>query len=430
MLEYLIFKKFRKNRSKSDPTNQSPAPTSTADAEQAGNESLTPLLAPQDEQFLAGVINHPDISVERSAEAENINDIFCGKPETGPVATAAATTTDAQPPVLETAPVASHPVPVSDGDWIEELKAKWGYLEALGSVSVTRLGQTMRKSKDKGKSKEKAEGLEAEGLEAEGLEDTQSIPATPTGVSTSGTATPTTTAAEPEIIREDKELTEILDRLDFAASHGRVLSSPSASLKPLINQFTQIIKDILTGVPTAYDDLVSLFDSSSSVLEKTYSSLPTYLKQLIAALPDKLTPEVLRTLAAASPALADAASGAAGLGLKDMVTHPGVLTGLLRAVVDVLRTRFPMLLGGGVAVGLGVFVLFFGLWYIYKRGKETREEREERERMQQFGVQRIKSVKELEKEKKAQEKEEKRRQREREKAEKQKTGGTKKRWWN
>lgn len=132
-------------------------------------------------------------------------------------------------------------------------------------------------------------------------------------------------------------------------------------------------------------------------MEKTYSSLPNFIKQIIQTIPDKMTPAVLRTLAATSPATA---SVAGKLGLKEMVTTPGLLVELLKSIAQVLKTRFPSLLGGGVAVGLAVFILFFVLWYCYKRGKETREEREEGERMEVFGVERIETKKELEKKKK------------------------------
>ena len=130
-------------------------------------------------------------------------------------------------------------------------------------------------------------------------------------------------------------------------------------------------------MPTAYNDLVSLFDSSSTFIEKTYNSLPGFLQQLIASLPDKLTPEVIRTLGIASPVLANVGP----MGLKEMLNTPGVVTNLLRSIVQILRTRFPLLMSGGVAMGLGLCVLFFGLWYCYKRGKEEREKKEQKEKM-------------------------------------------------
>lgn len=202
-----------------------------------------------------------------------------------------------------------------------------------------------------------------------------------------------------------------------------MLSSTSTGIKPLIGKFTQIIKDLMDGVPTAYGDLVSLFESSSSLMEKTYSSLPDFIKQIIQTMPDKMTPAVLRTLAATSPAVASVGK----LGLKEMVTTPGVLADLLKSIVQALRLRFPILLSGGVAVGLGVFVLFYALWYCYKRGKETREEREEARRMEEFGVEKIKTKEELEKEKKEAEKEKKEAEKENKEAET--VGSAKGGWW-
>lgn len=366
--------------------------TGSVDSTKAPNEQLTPLLAPNDERFLAQVIDEP----------EGTTVIFHGSQL--PQAPAVAPAPDEAP--ADSPPTTAPPVTAGDGDWKQSLRDKWGYLGALGTVTAARLEQAvvgkgkLKEKEDKGKGKEKATEASAE-----------SATATP------GTATPTGTS---EIIREDQELTEVLERVNCAAANGTVFSSPKAAIKPLIDRFTQIFKDLVNGVPTAYDDLISLFESSSSLMEKTYSSLPSFIKQIIQSMPQKMTPEVLRTLAATSPALASVGS----MGLKEMVTTPGVLTNLYKAIVQLLKARFPMLLGGGVAVGLGMFVLFFGLWYCYKRGKETREEREENERMETFGVERIKSEKELEKEKKEKEKAEKK------KKEEETAGPAKKRWWS
>ena len=161
----------------------------------------------------------------------------------------------------------------------------------------------------------------------------------------------------------------------------------------------------MNGAPTAYDDLVSLFDSSSSIFEITYKTLPNPLKELIINLPDMLTPEVLRTMTPISPALSE--PGKAVLNLRTLATQ-GTITGMFRAGVNALKLRFPILLSEGVAVGLSVSVVLFALWYCHKRGKEMREEREEREeteRMEVFGVEKIKTEEEIAKEKEDKEKE-------------------------
>lgn len=135
-----------------------------------------------------------------------------------------------------------------------------------------------------------------------------------------------------------------------------------------IQRFTQILKDIQNGVPTAYNDLVELFDTSSSTFSNAFESLPKTLQRLITqTLPSKLTPEVLRTLAAASPAIAAEAESNAALGLRELVTKPGMLAGLLKGVINVLKTRFPLLMTGGVAAGAGVTSMFLPRrsWFLH-----------------------------------------------------------------
>ncbi|KAI5780279.1 hypothetical protein DFH27DRAFT_604593 [Peziza echinospora] len=352
-----------------------PAPAQTAHHHNHNTANLTPLLTPTDERFLASVID-PD--------GENV--ILPGSPVVvEPPSTPLSTTAAAAAPV---------PVPVVDpGEpaWKEELRAKWGYLGSLKDASVTRLGQFVggegESVKEDGKDKESKKSKKEKEKEKEKKKD----------IKGKGKQVPDSGVEPPEILQEDQDLSTILETLSLSASQGRVFSLPSASLKPLIDQFTQILKDLLVGVPTAYDDLVALFTDSSTLFQKTYDNLPSFLKQMIATLPDKMTPEVLRTLAATSPVVAERAAGLTGLGLKEIVTTPGILADLLRSVVAALRLRFPMLMGGGVAVGLGVFVVLFGLWYCYKRGVETREEREERERMETFGVEKILSEEEIRK---------------------------------
>jgi len=51
--------------------------------------------------------------------------------------------------------------------------------------------------------------------------------------------------------------------------------------------------------------------------------------------------------------------------------------GMLKSVINLLKTRFPMALGGAnLAISMGLFVVLFVLWYCYKRGREERLEKE------------------------------------------------------
>lgn len=53
--------------------------------------------------------------------------------------------------------------------------------------------------------------------------------------------------------------------------------------------------------------------------------------------------------------------------------------GLLKGVVNVLKTRFPALLGANAAISMGLFVVLLVLWYCHKRGREVRLEAEAKE---------------------------------------------------
>ncbi|KAI4241135.1 MAG: hypothetical protein L6R42_011363 [Xanthoria sp. 1 TBL-2021] len=62
--------------------------------------------------------------------------------------------------------------------------------------------------------------------------------------------------------------------------------------------------------------------------------------------------------------------------LKDLVTKPGAVAGLLKTIMNFLKLRFPAFLGMNVLYSLGLFVLLFVFWYCHKRGKEVRLEKE------------------------------------------------------
>lgn len=142
MLEYFTIKKFRKNHRS----------TPSADSATTPKEPLTPLLAPHDERFLARVI-------EGNTEPESV--IFSGpQPPQAPVKT-----------TTESVPKTASPATTGDGDWKGSLRDKWGYLEALGSSTASRVGQAVvgkgkdkDKGKDKGKGKEKATEVPADGV--------------------------------------------------------------------------------------------------------------------------------------------------------------------------------------------------------------------------------------------------------------------------
>jgi hypothetical protein len=162
--------------------------------------------------------------------------------------------------------------------------------------------------------------------------------------------------------------------LNLAAVNNRAFSLSKES-QQLVQQFTVILKDLINGVPTAYDDLTHLLDDKQGTLSKSYDSLPSFLKKLIAQLPDKmknnLAPELLAVAseAAALGGKEGAAAGAAGAtsfsgaakaflkptSLKDLVTKPGAIVSMLKAIMNALKLRWPAFMGTNVLLSLGLF---------------------------------------------------------------------------
>jgi hypothetical protein len=139
-----------------------------------------------------------------------------------------------------------------------------------------------------------------------------------------------------------------------------------------LKEFTQILKDIQAGAPHAYDDLTTFLQKSNAQLNSLFESTPNFLKSLISTLPFPLA----RKLDKKSPK-------EVGIDILKDLAKPGVITGLLKNIMTVLRTRFPafvgsnalyypLLRGANSRLSLGVFVLLFAVWYCYKRGKEER----------------------------------------------------------
>jgi len=164
--------------------------------------------------------------------------------------------------------------------------------------------------------------------------------------------------------KQDWELQDAMKKLNLFSKGGKAFSL-SSDTKELLDQFTQILKDVVNGVPTAYDDLIKLFDSSSQI-EKKYDTLPSFLKKLITTLPTKLFP-------------GGSAGGASFVlpTLQEMVANPETITSALKTVMSALETRFPAAaLGTNALMSLALFVLLFILWYCYKRGRDVRLEKE------------------------------------------------------
>ncbi|KAJ2896008.1 hypothetical protein MKZ38_005980 [Zalerion maritima] len=197
---------------------------------------------------------------------------------------------------------------------------------------------------------------------------------------------------EKEANRETADLSSVLSKLNLSAGKGNKAISLSPDTTELVSKFTNVFKDLVNGVPTAYDDLMSLIEDHDGVLSRNYEKLPSSLKKLITTLPSKLTttlaPELLAVAAEAQglnapggPAGKDELKSAAmkfltPANLAQTLTKPGALVSMLKGIVNALKARWPAFMGTNVVWAVAMSILMFVLWYCHKRGRETRLERE------------------------------------------------------
>lgn len=190
------------------------------------------------------------------------------------------------------------------------------------------------------------------------------------------TLTPEDDVPPKEAERETKDLGNVLDRLNLAAKNNKVVSLSNESSE-LLQKFTQIFKDLVNGVPTAYGDLTGLIDDRDGALAKGYEKLPSSLKKLVTQLPNKLTsslaPELLAVAAESQGIRASSGEGVKGTAknmfkpqnIADLVTKPGALVGMLKAIVNALRVRWPAFIGTNVLWSVALFCKLFSRFLIH-----------------------------------------------------------------
>jgi hypothetical protein len=158
----------------------------------------------------------------------------------------------------------------------------------------------------------------------------------------------------------------ILSKLNLSAINNKAFSFSKDSQK-LFDRFTQILKDIVNGVPTAYDDLEKLLTDSDSQLKGMYEKMPPFMQNLIKSLPTKMTATMAPGLAAAmsEKSGADGKLNVPGApqkrsrlrvpALKNLVKGDAVVA-MLRSILNFLKLRFPVALTGtNVLLSLAVF---------------------------------------------------------------------------
>lgn len=190
---------------------------------------------------------------------------------------------------------------------------------------------------------------------------------------------------------DEEDMKDILEHLNLAAENNKVFSM-SEETQELLRKFKLIFKDLINGVPTAYHDLEMLLTNGNRQLQDTYTKLPGPMQKLIEKLPEKWTETLAPEMIAVASERASksgvnmenvgkAAAAAEKMGLnvpslKELVSKPAAIVGMLRSIMTFLRARFPAVLGMNVLWSLALFILLFVLWYCHKRGREVRLENE------------------------------------------------------
>ena len=165
--------------------------------------------------------------------------------------------------------------------------------------------------------------------------------------------------------QQNARLNSVLDNLHLSSLNNR-MSALSTDSQDLMARFTVILKDMVNGAPTAYNDLEKLLNERNGQLEKMYSGLPPFLKTLIEALPTRvyamLAPQIASVAASKSQKSdkddnTDKKKQKSRVpSLRSLVGEKGAVATLLRSIVDFLELRFPAILtGGNMVMSLAVF---------------------------------------------------------------------------
>jgi hypothetical protein len=187
-------------------------------------------------------------------------------------------------------------------------------------------------------------------------------------------------ASKAEKEKEEDDLTSVLDQLNLSAVNNRAFSFSEKS-QEMMSEFTQILKDIVNGVPTAYDDLEKFLKNWDEHLKNMYGDLPPFLQNLVKSLPSKMSASIAPGLLAAASEKPGADARSMGMNtasasksskslrkripsLKKLVTAEGAVTGMLKSILNFLKLRFPAIITGtNVLMSLAVFCKCICRWF-------------------------------------------------------------------
>ncbi|TKA52195.1 hypothetical protein B0A55_12839, partial [Friedmanniomyces simplex] len=87
--------------------------------------------------------------------------------------------------------------------------------------------------------------------------------------------------------KQEREASVLLDHLNLSSINNRVFAF-SGETEKIYERFTQVLKDTMTGAPTAYEDMEKLMKDAGPELEKQFKSMPPFVQTLVKSLPAKL----------------------------------------------------------------------------------------------------------------------------------------------
>ncbi|KGO75565.1 hypothetical protein PITC_098480 [Penicillium italicum] len=334
-----------------------------------------PVLTPEDEAYLREVTAQPEsapIATEQNEQAP----------------TKSPDGASLQPVISEQAE--NIPLPISPGEELAKELGEEGRQERENSQPTLTRSATPKSEASKPQKKKRWSAMFWKKTEKDkdAVDEIKSQTEAPTPRATSDTST---NGKDAEKDKDAEDMTDILERLNLAADNNRVFSI-SEETQELLRKFKLIFKDMINGVPTAYHDLEMLLTNGNRQLQETYTKLPGPMQKLIEKLPERwtetLAPEMLAVAADRAGKsgvnmenVGKAAAAAEKMGvnipsLKELVSKPAALVGMLRSIMTFLRARFPAVMGMNVLWSLALFILLFVLWYCHKRGREVRLENE------------------------------------------------------
>lgn len=361
-LSYFNVKKLRRQSKQHDSVDTATSPVAAAVTSPSEEPATSPVLDEEDERFLerlAAIAQEPE-GTPPPLPNRPVVILDGGEKKVGKDAQEALMAGADKVPL----PMSPPELDVEDGAKGKEKAVESDVGRKKGVMSYFALAQSKFKrvgDKYKDEQKEKKKDKLSEKQRDKAANDLHAA--------AESSKSPEQTEAE----KEQEDLTNILDQLNLSAVNNRVFSFSKES-DELLNKFKVVLKDIVNGAPTAYNDLEKLLTGSEEQLKKMYGTLPPFLQNLVKSLPAKMTaalgPEILAAQAEKPGFDAKQRVSASGIkaaskkaripSLKTLVSAEGAVATMLRSILSFLKLRFPMLMTGtNVLMSLAVFRKFF-----------------------------------------------------------------------